>query len=730
MKDINNKKLSIYHDNLEIRENLFPEKGYISAIINFKNDVGFSTFEIYSENKIKLDFTIEVFPSRMNYKKDYKKMIQDINNEIYNLAYDFMRKTHQNMEIQQKDKISPVEYFSIFDNIFDKFKTALKRIEKSFHYKLKKEYKIKNASKVKNIDNRSRKWLRKNKRYYSKKQQLPEKILTPIKYVSLNTLENKFIKHVLKKTIKSLNDFKDKYNEFYNENSDKRITDQIEKYINTLNRFLEYSFLKKVYDINKKIRFSHVLQMAPGYKDVYKYYLMLKKGLSLKGGVFNLSNKQTWQLYEYWCFIKLCSILRTNYNLIDNDFIKIDYSGIKFTLDKSKKSNISFKNDLTGEKYSLTYNSYQGEKITTNQRPDYIFSLDKKNSNVNYRFVFDAKYSIDTTKEYKEKYGSYGPKETNINAMHRYRDAILYKDKEKLSKTVIGAYVLFPFEKEKSFKENRFYKSIKEVNIGAFPFLPGTTNLVKKFLNDLIEENMLTSFERNILPVGLKEYQNRNSFKKNVLIGSLRKREKEKDKSQLKFCLERKYYYLPKKRIGNLSSDLEYVAIYHSKDEDKKYENGIKYFGKIKDIGFVKREEIDFPMSRNNPNDLYYILNVDKWKQLDQVISPEGYGVSRFMYTNYELMLIADTLPELNVDSVKQWKLWLQLKRIKEKLKIKLTNKFISKKTTLTNIKFGSIDIDIKNDLIFIDGEEIDVNIEEIMKNTRMVFNKLIKLEG
>ncbi len=59
--------------------------------------------------------------------------------------------------------------------------------------------------------------------------------------------------------------------------------------------------------------------------------------------------------------------------------------------------------------------------------------------------------------------------------MHRYRDAIYYKeyDYAPLKKEVIGGYILFPGDGEPmDVQMSRFYKSIKEVNIGAFPLRP------------------------------------------------------------------------------------------------------------------------------------------------------------------------------------------------------------------------------------------------------------------
>ena len=64
------------------------------------------------------------------------------------------------------------------------------------------------------------------------------------------------------------------------------------------------------------------------------------------------------------------------------------------------------------------------------------------------------------------------PPEDAINQMHRYRDAIYYKDYDAnaLKKKIIGGYILFPGDGEPNdVAVSKFYKTIKEVNIGAFP---------------------------------------------------------------------------------------------------------------------------------------------------------------------------------------------------------------------------------------------------------------------
>ena len=74
----------------------------------------------------------------------------------------------------------------------------------------------------------------------------------------------------------------------------------------------------------RQISISLVLQMAPGYRDVYRFYLMLMKGLSIQSDLFRISMKDLAQLYEYWCFLKFISLFSHKYELVSQDLIKVN----------------------------------------------------------------------------------------------------------------------------------------------------------------------------------------------------------------------------------------------------------------------------------------------------------------------------------------------------------------------------------------------------------------------
>ena len=165
---------------------------------------------------------------------------------------------------------------------------------------------------------------------------------------------------------------------------------------------------------------------------------MLQKGLSINSNIFALSMKELSLLYQYWCFIKINSLLRKRYKLISSDFITVNREGIFVSLKKGVTSTLVYKNPKTKETFKVYYNSFKssnsGSKTegskTISQKPDNLLAIDKLGSEKAYEFVFDAKYKIDISKDYQDRYGGIGPKEEDINTMYRYRDAIVYKNRK------------------------------------------------------------------------------------------------------------------------------------------------------------------------------------------------------------------------------------------------------------------------------------------------------------
>ncbi|MFW6016171.1 MAG: DUF2357 domain-containing protein [bacterium] len=727
------KNIKFYHENKHVREAINEMPGNADILwgkINFKSDVGLSDLEIHDNQGVIFSLQIEVFPSKLDYQDDYYNLLNEVNQEVYNLAYDFLRRTYQGMDLKEASDITDSEFFSILIEIFENFIQSFKRILKSAHHRLINRKQVLPAGRVRRVNRKSVKWLRKNIQHYDRDFEYPVRMLDINKEISYDTFENKFVKWIIFQLIKRISSFKKRYaNQFRNEdNVDQTVINLSEDMINRLDYLLHHTFLKEVGDLNKIDSISLVLQMAPGYKEIYKYYIMLLKGLSLEGEIFQLSMKQVWQLYEYWCFLKLNRMLKNEYKLLKSNLIDFDYSGIIVTLNTGKTAEVKYENPDNGEIFSLYYNR-KSNQVTTNQQPDNILSLHKKDSEADYNFVFDAKYRLDPGYNSNGE-SDPGPVEDTINTMHRYRDAIVYQSDDNYKREMVGAYVLFPCKNEEKFRQHKFYKSIKEVNVGALPFLPGSTEMVKEFLDDLIRESAISNYERNILPEGTEEYQSKIDFKENVIVGSLSK------KKQLNFCLENNVYYTPYKK-SILKRDLKYVALFQSqKLFSENY--GVKYYAKINDIEIKSRREIDFP-SKRNLDSQYLVFYLGDWQELDTAIEPEGYGIRSFIYSNFMLLNKASTIPELSIKTYREWRIWIELMRLKADIKVKMENNTLSELNQIKGFYIDNIEVELQNDKIFVSSDDKAISDQEVefvksfryqdfLRNPRSVLKKIINV--
>lgn len=641
VKSSDGKSVSLWHENYIVRDKISPvtdKDDLISGIVNFGNSAGFSDFEIYYDGKKSLVVRVEVFPSKISYKEDYQDMLQDISDEICGAVLDFMRNTYQEFSVGSTQNTVPALFFEIIKRIFDKFQNAANMIVSSPHHKLYVEHPVVPSHKVKKIDNQTMKWLQKH----------PDNIIpmsigyaaikapTVKKQITYNTIENQFTKFILKSTVRKLKDFKDRYIRS-TKKLELAVLGSVDSMTNILNKLINTTFLREVEDYKATQSMSLVFEMAPGYRELYKYYLMMQRGLSVHGDVFRMSLKDTAQLYEYWCFIKLVTLMKKNYRLASADVIKVDNTGVTITLVKGKKSEVKFINPRTGETITLSYNPGEQNTQTVNQKPDNVLTLEKRGTDVPYMYVFDAKYRIEnnpTDAFYPDN--KPGPNVDDINTMHRYRDSIVYENNTHsrfmFEKKMFGAYVLFPYnDPDGEYKDHRFYKSIETVNIGGLPFLPGTTKLLEAFLDELVADSSESAFERASLPRGIEERLAKVDWSvKDVMVGTVRTDE------QLKFNMEKKGYYVPAKFISNDMLHIRYIALH---EQDIGSENGIRKYGEVLTAQKIRRGRIPVPMRKNaDPNEQYYYFTVRKWETLPQTILIQDTWKGAPQFTNKFLL--------------------------------------------------------------------------------------------
>ena len=332
--------------------------------------------------------------------------------------------------------------------------------------------------------------------------------------LSNDTPENRFLKYALEEIIRKYEFLKRKIESL--NNASNILVNEMKIVLSKLKRLQMNPFFRTIGPFKGIIQENLILQKAAGYNQVYRIWTILRRAYSIHTGLYRLQTKDIATLYEIWCFIEISHIIRDvlNINAEGIDHInRMEMNGL-FTwgLGKGQHSRIIFKKDNI-ELAELIYNPKHSEYIndnlsienivvpTVSQKPDIVLQLTKNDiqSDMKLTYLFDAKYRIDGRVN-----GIDIPPEDAINQMHRYRDAIYYKENNdsNLKKEVIGGYILFPGDgNTDEISLSKFYKSISEVNIGAFPLRPKDTqnkvylinfirNLIGLPASDILEDTI------------------------------------------------------------------------------------------------------------------------------------------------------------------------------------------------------------------------------------------------
>ena len=471
----------------------------LAGFINYKNEIGRSEIQIiYKVDKETraFRFGFEVLSTKLDYHEHWRTIVEDIEREYRMLSLDYMRRTFHGFSPDQNGEHPDIVWWSVFEGEQQKFIKACKSIIDRPRHRLHGEEVYLRADKLKqtphNIENRLAEHRKEPAYLYRVEQHI----------LSNDTQENRFLKFALHQISKRYEDLRQRIEAV--KTASGTMKSAMLATSETLKRLQHHPFFRTIGRFKGISQESMVLQKATGYSQVYRTWNLLRRAYSLNDGLYRLQTKDIATLYEIWCFIEVSHIVKAQLHLDDEDVEhrnRMEMNGIfSWELGKGEHSRILFRKDGV-ELAELVYNPKNADKENDNvgmkdlvvptvpQKPDIVLQLTKNDlqQGMKMTYLFDAKYRIDG----KDK-GVDVPPEGAINQMHRYRDAIYYKDYDAnaLKKEVIGGYILFPGDGEPNdVAVSKFYKTIKEVNIGAFPLRPKDVEnrkLLENFIDELI----------------------------------------------------------------------------------------------------------------------------------------------------------------------------------------------------------------------------------------------------
>lgn len=487
--------------------------------------VGTLSIPIIEKNTLtkKGKIELEVQSVKSDYRKDYRDMLEFITEKCTDLLFQANSPVTQTIDIDYtKDPQTLYQKFAFIKSVIgtDEFSEAVHRIVTAPVTKwseISEEKDIRNArrfsnSNIKEILKGGRRTKLPDSHFlkaYGLKT-LPERVTSIRKTDSVDTNENRFIKHALENFLKFCTDINKKAVEFrYN-----KLINESELLIQELESQLHHSIFREISRPTTLKLNSPVLQRKEGYREVLRVWLMFDLAAKLiwSGGddVYSGGKKDIATLYEYWLFFKLLDLFQNIFEIEPlgiSELIKETDDGLSLQIKQGRFTALRGVYNSDSRKLNIRFNynrTFSGRKDypksgswTTSLRPDYTLSfwplgISEKRAEKQELIVhihFDAKYKVANLVDYIEqnaeekldeekvenRKGVY--KNADLLKMHAYKDAI---------RRTGGAYVLYPGDNP--INKKGFHEIIP--GLGAFPVKPSKDDSgigeLKEFILEVI----------------------------------------------------------------------------------------------------------------------------------------------------------------------------------------------------------------------------------------------------
>jgi predicted component of viral defense system (DUF524 family) len=498
---------------------------------------------------------LEVQSIKVDYRKDYQYMLNSIAGKCADLIIQANSPVSHSFETDYNtDSQSLYQRFAFIRSMIntEEFDDAINRIITSPTTRWTEETEEMDVRKVKRFSNKEVRQLinANNRTSLSKKhplysagfQAIATRINSNKKKESVDTPENRFIKHALETFLKFCLDIGS------HSKAGDRLKSESEDLAEKLENKLQLSLFKEV-SKPKTLRLnSPTLQKKEGYREILSIWLKFDLAAKLvwSGGdeVYSGGKKDIATLYEYWLFFKLLDVLKSIFDIDHKDLDNLIVpSSNELSLQLKQGQTTALDGTYTKRHRNLrvrfNYNkSFRSNddftKVgswTTTLRPDYTLSIwpegiEDTQAEEQEQIVhihFDAKYKIANINKIidrdKDEQGLSDEKKDNLKGVYKNADLLkMHAYKDAIRRTG-GAYLLYPGSKDKSLKG--FHEVLP--GLGAFPVKPsaGTeeTIYLERFIKDVLEHFLNNASQRENL--ASKAYQIHENATPNIIKESI-----------------------------------------------------------------------------------------------------------------------------------------------------------------------------------------------------------------
>ena len=463
----------------------------VHGVVNFGAQIGRSRFVVEVEGAPHFEWTVEVFPSKLDYRRDYEAIRADVEAIAEGLAYEYLRATTRPARPVAERRPDAAAWATLLRHVLGDLERALDHVARHPRWGLARATEPVRVERIRRSDTAVLRAVRKGGGHGSFQPMrggVPVRRRLPARRAvyTLDTPEHRWLAAQLRQIRARLARLTA---EERRRSAGLRHARALRELDDMARRTARLAALEPWRALEGEAPATPTLRLltAPGYREAYQACLLLRRGLTLEGGPLALSLKDLHLLYEYWCFLTLVRLAAeaTGAGLPAERLFTVDRFGLRMRLRRGRAQTVTFALG-DGRRLAITYNPrFGGKGYLVPQQPDLMLTLERPGG-PRTRYILDAKYRLDASPAYVRRFGVPGPPADALNALHRYRDAI--RDDDRQGRTVAQAVALYPYREPApgTYAAARHGQALEEVGVGAIPLLPGATAHLEAWLRGVL----------------------------------------------------------------------------------------------------------------------------------------------------------------------------------------------------------------------------------------------------
>jgi predicted component of viral defense system (DUF524 family) len=482
---------------------------------------------------------VEVRSVKLEYREDYRRMLEAIAKKSAALLLDSQANTQQRLEsLWDKDSSLMEQQLEFLRHCIQSpaFTSAIDQILRFPHQRMERKHELRNISRAGKMDRAIIRQLTRgggdrviipagHPAHSAGLTSVPRQVNVSIGDDFRDTAENRFIKMVLVEFRDFLSNIKVYLDRELAQEQEKGkfpskarvpLRRDCRRLLVKLDGILSHIFFQDLSHPTVLPLGSPVLQRKTGYREIYHFWLQFHASaqLSWEGGneIWRAGARNVATLYEYWLFFELEELFREKFKCtkkLHSLLVEKDHGVTRMKLRRGVEMETpaegvwseNAQRQLSAHFYfNKKFNLRQGNEAfsswTRNVQPDYTISIwptaftpeEAEDNELMVHIHFDAKYRVttlagfeppnDTDEEAIQDQASAGDEETGVRSTAaKYSDLLKMHAYRDAIRRTGGAYVLYPGESiHKPFQSN-FHEILP--GLGAFSIRPANGGKAK-----------------------------------------------------------------------------------------------------------------------------------------------------------------------------------------------------------------------------------------------------------